>query len=39
VVNCFMASVPYELFGVLTKNTHWDTDAAFLQLRLGFASN
>jgi len=29
----FMASVPGEMFGVLTKSTHWDTDAVFLQWR------
>jgi len=27
----FMASVPGEVFGLLTKNNHWDTDAVFLQ--------
>lgn len=26
-----MASVPGEMLDVLTKNTHWDTDAIFLQ--------
>ena len=31
VIGLFMASVPCELFGVLTKTTHWDTDAVFLQ--------
>ncbi|EMI25128.1 hypothetical protein RESH_04309 [Rhodopirellula europaea SH398] len=31
LVELFMASVPGEVFGLLTKNTHWDTDAVFLQ--------
>jgi hypothetical protein len=25
------ASVPFEMFGAQTKNTHWDTDAVFVQ--------
>jgi len=27
----FMASVPDGVFGKLTKNNQWDTDATFLQ--------
>ena len=32
----FMASVPYALFGLQTKNIHWDTDAIFVQQQSEF---
>jgi len=32
-----MASVPREVLGGETKNTHWDTDAFFIQLQSGQA--
>ena len=35
VIVFFMASVPFEMFGAQTKNTHWDTDAVFVQYQSG----
>ena len=31
VIFLFMASVPFALFGLQTKNIHWDTDTIFDQ--------